>query len=67
VVPAVEEAGQEAIADRVLQVRHDFQMAMRDELIALVEKELERKVVAFMSDNHIDPDLAAEVFVLSPG
>lgn len=22
------------------------------------------KVIAFMSDNHVDPDLAAEVFVL---
>jgi hypothetical protein len=28
--------------------------------------ELERKVVAFMSDNHIDPDIAAEIFVLAP-
>jgi hypothetical protein len=27
---------------------------------------MERKVVAFMSDNHIDPDYAAEVFVLEP-
>ena len=25
-----------------------------------------RKVVGFMSDNHIDPDLAVEVFVLEP-
>jgi uncharacterized protein YbcI len=53
-------------ADRVLQVRHDFQVAMRDDLVELVEREVERKVVAFMSDNHIDPDLAVEVFVLGP-
>jgi hypothetical protein len=26
----------------------------------------ERKVIAFMSSNHIDPDLAVEVFVLEP-
>jgi hypothetical protein len=26
-----------------------------------------RKVIAFMSDNHIDPDYGAEVFVLEPG
>jgi hypothetical protein len=26
-----------------------------------------RTVIAFMSANHIDPDLAAEVFVLKPG
>jgi uncharacterized protein YbcI len=53
-------------SDRVLQLRHDYQVAMRDELIALVEDRLERKVIAFMSQNHIDPDLAVEVFVLEP-
>jgi uncharacterized protein YbcI len=25
-----------------------------------------RKVVGFMSDNHIDPDIAVEVFILEP-
>jgi hypothetical protein len=39
---------------------------MRDDLVGLVECELERKVIAFMSQNHIDPDLAVEVFVLEP-
>jgi uncharacterized protein YbcI len=53
-------------SDRVLQLRHDYQLAMRDDLVALVEHELDRKVIAFMSQNHIDPDLAAEVFVLEP-
>jgi uncharacterized protein YbcI len=52
--------------DMVLQMRHRFQQAMRDDLIALVEIQMERKVVAFMSANHIDPDMAAEVFVLEP-
>ena len=41
-------------------------MAMRDDLIASVEKHMGRKVIAFMSDNHIEPDVAAEVFVLAP-
>jgi uncharacterized protein YbcI len=50
--------------DRVLQVRHDYQIVMREELIGVVERQLERKVIAFMSQNHIDPDLAVEVFVL---
>jgi uncharacterized protein YbcI len=54
-------------ADRVLQLRHDFQMAMREDLVELVEGATERKVVAFMSQNHIDPDLAVEVFALEPG
>jgi uncharacterized protein YbcI len=52
--------------ERVIQLRHDFQLAMQDDLIAIVEGHLERKVVAFMSQNHIDPDLAVEVFVLEP-
>jgi uncharacterized protein YbcI len=53
-------------ADRVLQLRHDFQMVMRDELVEAVEEALGRKVIAFMSQNHIDPDLAVEVFILEP-
>jgi uncharacterized protein YbcI len=53
-------------SDRVLQLRHDYQVAMRDELVALVERQLDRKVIAFMSQNHIDPDFAVEVFILEP-
>jgi uncharacterized protein YbcI len=53
-------------AERVLEVRHDFQMVMRDELVEVVETATERKVIAFMSQNHVDPDLAVEVFVLEP-
>ena len=52
--------------ERVIQLRHDYQLVMRDDLIAIVERQLERKVIAFMSNNHIDPDLAVEVFVLEP-
>jgi uncharacterized protein YbcI len=54
------------LSDRVLQLRHDYQLVMRDELVALVERELGRKVAAFMSQNHIDPDVAIETFVLEP-
>ena len=53
-------------AERILDLRHDFQQVMREDLIAIVERHLERKVIAFMSQNHIDPDLAVEVFVLEP-
>jgi uncharacterized protein YbcI len=53
-------------AERILELRHDFQQVMREDLIAIVERHLERKVIAFMSQNHIDPDLAVEVFVLEP-
>ena len=50
----------------VLQMRHRFQQAMRESLIALVEAHTGRQVVAFMGANHIEPDMAAEVFVLEP-
>jgi predicted naringenin-chalcone synthase len=39
---------------------------MSDDLTAIVERQLDRKVSAFMSQNHIEPDLAVEVFVLEP-
>ena len=51
-------------SEQVLQLRGNYQAAMRDDLIAIVERQLERKVIAFMSQNHIDPDLAVETFVL---
>jgi uncharacterized protein YbcI len=53
-------------ADIVLRGRHEFQWVMRDELVKLVEEETGRRVIAFMSANHIDPDMAAEIFVLEP-
>src|SRR5215213_3738579 len=53
-------------ADLVLNIRHEFQRTMRQDLIAAVEMMTERKVIAFMSDNHIDPDMAIEAFVLEP-
>jgi uncharacterized protein YbcI len=49
----------------VLSMRKAFQGTMRTELINGVEEVLGRKVVAFMSDNHIDPDIAVEIFVLA--
>lgn len=52
--------------DLVLQVRHDFQRTMREDLTEGVERLTGRRVIAFMSDNHIDPDMACEVFVLEP-
>ena len=53
-------------AESVLKLRHDFQMVMRDDLVAAVEDATHRKVAAFMSQNHIDPDLGVEIFVLEP-
>ena len=53
-------------AERVLQLRHDYQLTMQYDLVAAVEAATKRSVVAFMSQDHIDPDLAVEVFVLEP-
>jgi uncharacterized protein YbcI len=53
-------------AQLVLDMRKAFQMTMREDLVAGVEKIMGRKVIAFMSDNHIEPDFAAETFVLAP-
>ena len=49
-------AGEE---DFVLRVRHALQHVMREDLAAAVEAFTHRKVVAFMSANHIEPDVAA--------
>jgi uncharacterized protein YbcI len=53
-------------AEHVLNNRHEFRRLMRDDLVKVVEDALDRKVIAFMSTNHIDPDMAVEVFVLEP-
>jgi len=52
--------------DQVLQTRNAFQRAMTEKFTAAVEEVMGRKVVAFLSQVHFDPDLAAEVFVLEP-
>jgi uncharacterized protein YbcI len=53
-------------ASNVLHTRSVFQALMRDDLVASVEDLTGRNVVAFMSANHIDPDMAVETFVLEP-
>jgi uncharacterized protein YbcI len=50
----------------VLTNRKAFQNTMSDELVAAVEQLSRRHVHAFLSDNHVDPDVAVETFVLSP-
>jgi uncharacterized protein YbcI len=53
-------------SETVLGLRKKFQSAMREDLVATVEEHTGRKVAAFMSDNHIDPDMGVEVFALEP-
>jgi uncharacterized protein YbcI len=51
-------------ADRVIEIRHEFQEAMREECMSQIAELTGQVVLAFMSANHIEPDLAAEIFVL---
>jgi uncharacterized protein YbcI len=55
--------------DLVHEGRLAFQQMMRETYVGIVEEATGRKVRAFLSQNHIGPDLAAEIFVLeaAPG
>ncbi len=57
------DAGRE---EAVKATRQEFQMAMRGPFTEAVEQATGRKVIAFMSQVHFDPDMAAEIFVLKP-
>ena len=50
----------------VLDLRRRWQAIMEADVSLAIEELTGRKVIGFMSDNHIDPDLAVEVFVLEP-
>jgi uncharacterized protein YbcI len=52
--------------DVVMSSRQAYQNAMKTDLVEAVEHCSGRKVVAFLSENHIEPDIAIESFVLEP-
>ena len=52
--------------EQVLDMRRAYQDAISTDAIVAIEDLTGRTVTAFMSANHIDPDLAAEVFILKP-
>ena len=52
--------------ETVLSTRRAFQETMANDAVRVVEEISGRTVRAFMSANHVDPDLGAEVFVLEP-
>ena len=63
--------GEQTLADAgqgaaVLDLRRRWQRVMEADVSREIEQLTGRKVIGFMSDNHIDPDLAVEVFVLEP-
>jgi uncharacterized protein YbcI len=55
---------EEGRTDAVISQRMEFQDVMVDRFKEVIREELGREVVAFMSGNHQDPDLIAQVFVL---
>lgn len=57
------EAGYES---EVLASRKRLQDVLRPHLVVEVERIVGRRVIAFLSDNHIAPDMAVESFVLEP-
>jgi uncharacterized protein YbcI len=50
--------------DVALDIRRQLETAIRERLVDAVEDLTGCRVVAFMNDNHIDPDVVAELFVL---
>jgi uncharacterized protein YbcI len=54
----------EGKGDLVLSVRAAYQESMGPALIAAVELNSGREVLAFLSANHLDPDIAIESFVM---
>ena len=52
--------------EQVRSLRRSFQDVMEQEFRDVVELTLNRKVVAFMSQVSLDPDIAAELFFLAP-
>jgi uncharacterized protein YbcI len=53
-------------AQFVRETRKAYQDAMRDDLVAEIEGLTGRQVIAFLSDNQLEPDVAIEAFQLVP-
>src|SRR5215211_9184113 len=51
-------------ADEVAAYRRALQESLEERLKAVVEQATGRRVLAFMSANHKEPDMSAELFVL---
>jgi len=50
----------------VQETRSAFQETMREKFSEAVEELTGRKVVGFLSQVHVDPDLSVETFILEP-
>lgn len=52
--------------DTVIGLRRKFQSAMRDHLVHGVEEITGRKVMSFLSDSQVNPDVSVEMFIFEP-
>jgi uncharacterized protein YbcI len=52
--------------EAVHEIRRAFQKALEERFTNLVETASGRKVIAYMSQVHVDPDLAVEFFMFEP-
>ena len=48
--------------DRVVDMRHEFQHMVTDRFTETIERLTDRKVLAFLSQAHVDPDITIEIF-----
>jgi uncharacterized protein YbcI len=50
--------------ERVLEMRRDFQRVMKVRYSEMIEELTGRKVLAFLSQAHVEPDLTIEMFLM---
>ena len=55
------DSGQES---QVVEMRHNFQKMMGERYKSVIEDLTGRKVIAFLSQAHVEPDITLEVFML---
>ncbi|HEV7806385.1 MAG TPA: Na-translocating system protein MpsC family protein [Solirubrobacteraceae bacterium] len=51
-------------SERVVAMRHEFQRVMADRFKDTIEDLTDRKVLAFLSQAHVEPDITLEVFLI---
>ncbi len=51
-------------AERVLEMRRGFQRMMKNRYSKMIEELTDRKVLAFLSQVHVEPDLTIEMFLM---
>jgi uncharacterized protein YbcI len=52
--------------EEVRNMRAAFQQEMREPFTEVVQRALGRQVIGFISEIHVDPDMAIELFFLAP-